>query len=679
MFSFVTGNIGSSGLLKSNLSKKFLFRLLFIIFVGQCISMGWSYRDSQRSMTADLLEKVSLSGKQLASIAVISRRDFDFTYLGQLIDEMAKDPDISRIIFIDSGITLIDRKKNPKATGPESVGKVDIPVMAGAEKAGNIIIEYNNARILTLIRQQMVINAGLQAVIFAFVSYFVYFFFNRYIGTKVADINRGISGVSSGDLTVRMKRTSDNDEFTVISEGLELLVEWLASTVVKIKTISTSVTGATDHLNKTFKELTSGANRQKISSDNALISIQEALYSLDQVIESTDSLLKLSDKSMQSLNGIHQLSSGVQEKMDRLGKHVNSSYETVRHLSSSSRELSSMAVSASDSMSDAATAVSKINESVGRIGGIVRETTELSVNTTKIIADRGIVSVTEAIDTMQKIDTHVASLSTTIGSLGTRSKDIAKVLDVIKEVTEQTKLLSLNAQILSGQAGESGKPFAVVAAEMKALSEKTAISTREIESIVYALQNEIGTAVTSTKATSEMVLEGKSVAQKANDALSTIQSSSRQSTQMVKTIESVAVDQNRNLEQIAGAFAEIQKLIMQVNLATKQEEEGVNLLFQSFGSIRTAVDDAKTAYSDQTRSIQAISENLAATDEKTRDIADASHRQHEMNEELVRIMKRVIQIGAESLKGVNDVSGRIVAISKELESLNNEMKSFRTG
>jgi methyl-accepting chemotaxis protein len=65
----------------------------------------------------------------------------------------------------------------------------------------------------------------------------------------------------------------------------------------------------------------------------------------------------------------------------------------------------------------------------------------------RIIADQGVKSVNDAIDSMQNIDQLVTSLSTTITILGGRSNDIARILEVIKEVTEQTKLLSLNAQI----------------------------------------------------------------------------------------------------------------------------------------------------------------------------------------------------------------------------------------
>lgn len=660
-----------------SIARKLICRLLIIVFLGQAISIVWSFLDSKKAMSDDLREKVVLSGKQLAAVAVISRKEFDFTYLGQLIDELSKDEDMARIAYVDNGITVIEKKVKGKQAYPAQT--VEIPVNEGPDKVGSIRIEYSDSRLESLLHRQIVVKLGLQAVIFSVIGFFIYYFFNRYVGKRLIDINDGIATVRNGDLTKRLGKTADHDELSAITEGVEHLIEWLSTTVTKIKSISGAVSDAAGFLNTTFKGLANGVNRQQISTDNALISIQEALYSLDQVIETTNALIGLSDRSMGSLKDIQLLSKGVQDKMDRLASQVNHSYGTISSLSHTSRNLSAMAVSTSDSMNQAASAVWKISESVSKIGGIVKDTTEISETTTNIISEKGIVSVVEAIETMRKIDDHVTTLSRTIAALGNRSRDISKMLDVIKEVTEQTKLLSLNAQILSGQAGESGKPFAVVAAEMKALSEKTAASTREIESIVHALHDEMSSVVSSAALTTEMVSEGKVVAERANDVLLTILSSSERSTEMVRVIESFAAEQRMSLEQISAVFAEVQTLIAQVNHTTIQEEKGVDELFHSFGAIRTAFDDAKNAYSEQSRSIQSITENLMAANEKSRDIADASHRQHEMNEELVRIMKRVIQIGSESLKGVQSVSGRVSSISQDIDALNSEVKVFKTG
>ncbi len=658
---------------RKKLSRKFLLRLVIIIFFGQALATGWSLYENKRVQERDISEKLALCGKQLGALAVVSRESYDFTYLGQLIDELAKDPDILRITYVDKGMVIIDRKH---ATYPDTYAKLDIPVMSGAETVGKIAFEYSNARVAKNLSQLALTTSILQGTLLLCLIFFVYYFFNRDIGSKVSAINASISQVKSGDLSSRNFMDTD-DEFGSISNGLKLLIEWLATTVGKFKDISGNVSAATDHLNKTFKDVINGVNRQQLSTDNALISVQNTIDSLQHVIAATDDLQELSAESTSALNEILTASRGVVSKMERLSGDVNSSYESVLIISKSSRDVAAVAAKATNSMEFADQAVSSINLSVSRIGSIVKETTDLSVKTNSIIAERGIVSVRDAIESMQRIDQLVASLSATVANLGARSKDIAKVLDVIKEVTEQTKLLSLNAQILSGQAGEHGRPFAVVAAEMKTLSDKTATSTKEIETIISTIQQEIRIAVDSASATSGMVTEGKTVAARANDALHTIQEASHRSSEMVKNIEEVAFEQNEDLGKIVHAFDEIRNLIQEVNRATSEEGESMAGLLDGFGTIRDATEVTRLASEKQAKSIQLISENLALANDKTVVIADASKQQQAVGDEMVKAMKRVIQIGAETVNGVRDVSHRIVAIGNEVDALHREIKAFK--
>ena len=657
-----------------SLSRRFVLRLLFILLLGQIITLGWSLYSNKAIQQNDIKEKLTLSGKQLAALALVSRTSYDFTYLGQLIDELLKDEDVLRIIYIDKGLVIHDRKD---VDTPGETLKLEVPVNDGVENVGKIVFEYSDYRVVKNVVRQAAASVALMALLFAVLAVFVRYFFNRDIGSKVSGISGTIERMTKGDLTCHAGVVTD-DEFGVISGGLEVLIGWLSTTIDRYKSISENVADATDLLTKTFKDLITGVNRQQLSTENAMVSVQNAIDSMEQVIQATENLLELSEESTLALNGILATSQGIVNKMDQLSSSVNVSYESVQTMTSSSRDVALSAARANSSMEFANDAISNINRSVTKIGGIVRETNALSQQTNSIIAERGIKSVQDAIESMQRIEHLVTSLSKTITTLGKRSKDIGKVLDVINEVTEQTKLLSLNAQILSGQAGEHGKPFAVVATEMKSLSEKTAISTKEIDSIVSAIQGEITTAVKSTDDTAKMVVEGKAVAARASDALQLIGESSGRSTQMVESIEEVASEQNLNLEQITVAFAEIRKLISEVTRASSDEEQGMTALLEGFGVIRKATEVTRSASEEQSRSIQQISENFSLAKEKTRTISEVSNQQREVSHEMIKAMKRIIQIGAETVNGVRDVSTRIVAMSSEVESLKREIKSFKT-
>lgn len=659
---------------RMSLSRRFLLRLLAILFLGQCLTLGWSLYLNHNIQETGISEKLTLCGKQMAAVALVSRASFDFTYLGQLADELIKDPDIVRVSYIDTGVPILDVKNSAVQGDPL---KIELPVLVGTEKVGSIDIYYSHARVNSNIASQAMISAALTAALFLLLVLFTKFFFNRDIGSKIALINANLNQVSSGDLTNRSKLVT-GDELGSISAGLDYVVDWLSTTVIRIKSISTSVAAATGHLSRTFKTLINGVTQQQDATEHALLSVQNALASQQQIITATEDLLGLSGESTAALGEILVASKGVVDKMDRLGINVDSSCSTISELSRTSSEVSAMAARANGSVEDADLAISGISSSVSKIGAIVKDTTLVSAEMNRIIAERGMKSVNDAIDSMQNIDQLVTSLSTTISSLGGRSNDIARILEVIKEVTEQTKLLSLNAQILSAQAGVYGHPFAVVSAEMKALSNKTALSTKEIETIVTAIQREMSSAVNSTIATSKMVSEGKAVAVKVSQALLQIQEASRQSNQMVDTIQVVADNQNQDLQGIIRVFDEIKTMIKEVNRATRVENDGINGLQQDFDTIRAATTITRAASESQVKSIQLISENFLMANDKTYEIATATKKMHSVSEEMIASMEKVSRIGTETVKGVTDVATRISGISDEVSSLHNEIEMIKT-
>ncbi|MBN1173853.1 MAG: methyl-accepting chemotaxis protein [Micromonosporaceae bacterium] len=131
----------------------------------------------------------------------------------------------------------------------------------------------------------------------------------------------------------------------------------------------------------------------------------------------------------------------------------------------------------------------------------------------------------------------------TVSSLGESSQEVENVLKLINSIAQQTNLLALNATIEAARAGEAGKGFAIVASEVKDLSQKTARATDEVRQRIVAIQRD-------STAVSTVIREIVEVIERANDHSGGIASAVEQQTATTSEI-------NRNVVQAAAGSEEV--------------------------------------------------------------------------------------------------------------------------
>ena len=127
--------------------------------------------------------------------------------------------------------------------------------------------------------------------------------------------------------------------------------------------------------------------------------------------------------------------------------------------------------------------------------------------------------VNQAKDAISRLAQDIENTGQVVEQLASTTQDIGSILGVIRDISEQTNLLALNAAIEAARAGEQGRGFAVVADEVRNLASRTADSTEEIQKMINQLQSDAKDAVTAMNAGKAITLEGVSASDEAVEVL----------------------------------------------------------------------------------------------------------------------------------------------------------------
>ncbi|MEG5264384.1 methyl-accepting chemotaxis protein [Pseudomonas sp. JDS28PS106] len=221
-----------------------------------------------------------------------------------------------------------------------------------------------------------------------------------------------------------------------------------------------------------------------------------------------------------------------------------------------------------DEIEQAATAVNEMTSAVEEVARNATSTSEASKAATSSAGD-GRDLVMETVGAIERMSSDVQSTAELIGNLAEESRDIGKVLDVIRGLADQTNLLALNAAIEAARAGEAGRGFAVVADEVRALAHRTQQSTSEIERMIGSIQSGTEHAVDSMRNSTERAESTLNIAKGAGLALDTINSAVEEINERNLVIASAAEEQ-------AQVAREVDRNLVNIRDLSAQSTNGAN-------------------------------------------------------------------------------------------------------
>ncbi|MEA5446688.1 globin-coupled sensor protein [Gammaproteobacteria bacterium AB-CW1] len=279
-------------------------------------------------------------------------------------------------------------------------------------------------------------------------------------------------------------------------------------------------------------------------SDGFMVDLLDELGDLETIIKVRDDKEDLSDHVNTAKHFLKGLLERVARTCEELDEAMEGLLEKAETLSSSSQQEAA-------SIQQMTTTLTHIRQSVSKNDERVRETARITTGGEAANESDSMLSEEEA-----------RSLTAAMQDIGTASREIAEIVDLINDIAFQTNLLALNASVEAARAGHNGRGFAVVANEVRALSVKTKESSENIKRLV-------------TRATGA-INKGDSFVSDVADRIHAIAEDLRQQTTSIAEFSTASEEIDRAAQSNAQGAEEIFSIVEKLRVNTQELRQSLN-------------------------------------------------------------------------------------------------------
>src|SRR6266571_1977683 len=208
-------------------------------------------------------------------------------------------------------------------------------------------------------------------------------------------------------------------------------------------------------------------------------------------------------------------------------------------------------------------------------------------------AQSGREAVQQAVGGMDRIHENVQTTAGKVQLLGERSREINNIVEVISNIAHQTNRLALDAAIQAAMAGENGKGFGAVAADIRRLAERAKEQASMIARIVRSVRDDIGAVAVSMQDTERETSAGSKLTQEAGNALEAIFTVVERQAREIENINQVAIQQLESSSAVVQIMQGVSDSTQQSSSSTREAAHNVERLARLVEQLRGSVEAFK--------------------------------------------------------------------------------------
>jgi len=290
---------------------------------------------------------------------------------------------------------------------------------------------------------------------------------------------------------------------------------------------------------------------------------------------------------------INQLIASLNQNMRMVGQVTSALHAHAGTISGTISQQTSFAAELSSSVAEMTSTMEELSASAGQIAqhsqGVVER------------ADKTLLDTRHGADEVENLTVKINNINhemqvnlSEIVELGRKSKDINKIMEIINNIANQTKLIAFNAALEASSAGEAGKRFGVVAVEIRRLADSVVESTAEIEGKITEILDAVNRLVMSSEKTSVMMQSGQDTASQTSAMLMSMVEGVEEATDSARQISLSTQQQQIASSQVLLAIREIDQGVRQSTDTSRSSSKVAEELADLSDKLQAMVSTFKT-------------------------------------------------------------------------------------
>ncbi|HEY0755030.1 MAG TPA: methyl-accepting chemotaxis protein [Ktedonobacteraceae bacterium] len=389
-------------------------------------------------------------------------------------------------------------------------------------------------------------------------------------------VHRSISGplnelvlltrrISKGDRFARAHINS-NDEISIVATSMNSMLDNIVHLVQETQSQRDVLQGQVEKLVSEVSGVGDGDLR--VNAEVTADALGVLADSFNYMVEELGSLVVRVKKVAREVEESTNITT------DRMGELVETADRQIEEIENAAIEIERMAVNSQ-----------QVAQRARALASIARDA--------RITAQGGRLAVQQTIEGMGRIYSNVQQTSHKVQSLGERSREIDNIVEAISNIAHQTNRLALDAAIQAAMAGDNGKGFGAVAADIRRLAERAKELATSVGRIVRNVRDEIGAVAISMNDTERETSAGSKLAEEAGTSLESIVAVIERQADEIEGIKQMAVQQQQSSSEVVQMMQHVSETTQQSTTSTRAAAQNMEHVAQLAEQLLASVEAFK--------------------------------------------------------------------------------------